>query len=345
MCSCWKSISCAFIVFIFLFFLFLALPFTTVVLSSSRIRLNETQLIVANQTLSYQQTGSSLLCSGIHVSEHIITYSDNSKGLNVSLFSVDREKANTVEVVIPSDVYDGVNRSIDSGSGEKEVRYLIPYNYYSFPVYLLEGSIITLECQIYGIKNGVSLFYALVHIFDSRDSAADYQLGKGSLERKTHTINVTQCVGSVCTFNYTVKKNSFYFPVLASKADFDFQITTNFSFHAIQYDSYANFNSSDVALVTKDTSQFIEFDKSKLILFYVHWPDPYETKISHLNIGCSPASFVLVPIIVGSTIPLILLLSIVLSCFTVMYFCRRRLPISRRIGATVNERTPLIQRP
>ncbi len=342
-CGCWRSIPTAVKIFSFLLILFVLIPCAAIGWTAAA-RVAETQLIVSNQTISYQQGGLSLICDGINVAEYILGYSDNSKGLNVSAFSVDRSQVKTENVVIPSTMYDGVNRSIDSGSGEKEVRYLVPYNYYFYPVYLLKGSTIVLESEIHGVEDGDAVGYVLVHIFSSHDSAVDFQLGKGSLKKNTYTMNITECVNTLCTHNYTVSENSFYFPVLASKADFNFIVTTNYTFHVIRYvNPYTHLNESDVKLVTKNISRFINFHKSKLMLFYVHPPTySYETKLGHLNFTCSAADEVLVPVIILSPLPLVVCVSLfILYCLKKFHYRRR----SKEGVAGLNERTPLIQKP
>ena len=343
-CGSWRRIPTNIKICSLLLFLSFAVLLVAAVWLAT-VHVAETKLIVANQTVSYQQSGYNYLCDVISIAQYIIDYSDNKKGLNVSAFLVDQEKVKTENVMIPSSTYDGTNIPIDSGTGEDEVHYLVPYNYYSYPVYLLKGSTITLECEMHGKEDGSILEYALVHIFDSRDSAVDFQLGKGKLKQKIYTINVTDCVHNVCIYYYTVDKNSFYFPVLASKADFNFYITTNFSFQAIHYvNPFSYLQTSDIALISINESQQIAFQKSKLMLLYVHPPAFfYETKLSHLNFTCLPATYVIVPIVIGSTVPFVISLLFSVA-FCLAKLCRKRKVVYGIKAPLLSEKTPLIQK-
>lgn len=334
--SCWNYFPTILKCWCLFFILSFAIP-SAVIPWIATVHVAETRLIVANQIISYEQSDfHGIICTGTNVVEYTVDTSDNSKGLNVSAFSVEQSEVKTEQVTIPSSEYPGVNRSIDSGSGEKEVRYLVPFNYYSYPVYLLNGSTIVLQSTIFGKDDGDTLNYALVHIFSSRIDAVNFQLGKGSPKQKPYTLNITDCVDIECTVNYTVSENAFYFPVFASKADFDFLVTTNFTFRVIRYVN--SFNASEAELVTKNVSRFLRFHKSRLTLLYVHPPAYfYEIKMSHLNFTCSAANEVMIPIFISSFLPLVV-------CVVILVAVYRKFRSRRTRGKGIlSERTPLIQ--
>lgn len=297
-----------------LFFLFICLlpPITPLVFRYFYTMSFSKQLIVAGQTTSFHPDCPVPWCKGMYVSETTIGFSDNPDGLSVSAFLVDNSNIITGNVtILPNTKYGEVNRSIDDGSDE---RYLIPLDYYGNPLYLLKGSTITLHTRIYIPVSADQLKFAFVYFFDSYDEAVKYEEGKASSKNLVHRINVTQCTEITCSYSYTVHKDSFYFFVLSSGAYSSFNITTNFTFNVLYYaNSYSH---SNVVNISVNESGYMDFDKSKTILFYTHPSSDNESLLlGHLNFELSRREVLQIPVIVVSIVPFTICLVVLLFRF------------------------------
>lgn len=296
------------------------------------------QLIVGNQITSFSPGWHVYFCKGVTFWEHIVGYSDNPNGLNVTAFLVDRSSVKIVNVTIPSDEYAGVNQTIREGKKHS----IIPFNYLNYPQNLLKGSTIILETKINLMNNGDTIHYASVLFFDSRDEAVKYQ-ATGSTRKNVHEIDVSNCAKSSCRHLFTVKKEGFYFFVLSSSVDATFDITTNFTFHASKYNnSYLHSNAIDVVNISLNETGFIPCHPSKEILIYTHQPYDLETvKVAHLDFKCRVNFSV--------PLPLVILLFALLANFfnlAVYCYCRVKSRKSRRSSVshtTSDERTPLLR--
>lgn len=281
------------------------------------------QLIAVGQTIVLQPGGYFHWCAGFLVSEHVVEYSDYHPGFDVSAFLVDSYAVKTESVTVRSDKYPGVNLPINY---DKQ-RYLIPLNYYSDPLYFLKGSTITVRSVISLPRvNANELSYALVYVFDSEKEAAKYEQGKTSAKKSVGYINVTDCVSSVCSLNYSVGENAFLFFVLSSDATTAFNITTNFTFQVLRFVyPFSHSHAWNVANISKNVSGFIPFMIGKLhkeILLHTNAPNSTEMscRLGHLNITCTPRQWFHASVIVVSLVPLLVYCVVLVGCC----FCTKK---------------------
>lgn len=290
----WKQASCchkALLPLTFaLFILFLATLSLLLCVASIRPSLNN-RLIVANQTISFKPGWYDLYCrSGTTVHENIIKFSDNPYGLNITGYLVESNEIERVNVTIPSEEYAGVDKQIERGFK----RSIIPNNYLNYPQNLLKGSTIILKTKINLKNDGILVHQAQIDYFESYEEARLYVENGGQPLKSVHTVNVTNCVNSSCSdpYPFSVHKESFYFFVLTSDVTSTFNITTNFTFHAILY---ANPNTHSGAInvthISKNTPGFIPFHTSKQVLLYAHFPESGKLNIAHLNFTMGRVSF------------------------------------------------------
>lgn len=322
LCSFWKCIPK---VKLALLVLFLLLPAISISCTAVFKLSLTNQLIAIDQTILLQPMGYHYWCKGFSVSEHVIGYSDNVDGFNVSAFLVDDSAVKIENYTVGSDRYPGVNRPID---GDKQ-RYKVPLNYYSDPLYLLKGSTMYLQSVIYLPKENANTVYsAIVHIFDSEEEADEFERGEISANNQVYYLNVTNCVRSVCTRHFTVAKNSFYFFVLSSDSTSAFNITTNFTFQVLRFVyPFSHSSASNVANVSKNASGFIPFHRHKQILLYTNKPNGTITsRLCHLNVTCVPRRWLQAGVIVLSFLPLTIytIIIIVLLCVhNIKHLCLR----------------------
>lgn len=336
----WKIIPCYIIIAIIIlsFCSLLCLAF------SISLRFNNTslnnQLIVSNQTISFDPGWHIPFCNGVYIEENVISYSDNRDGLTVTGYSVDNP--NVENVTIPSTEYRGWNQSIEDGSRH----YPIPLNYFSYPLYLLKNSIIFLQAKIDLLESKADKINSVVvHFFDSREEAARFQL-TGSYKKSScvHQVDITECIHMTCTYNITVTKDSFYFFMLNSSADSEYLVTTNFTFHVVRY-AYPFPAHSNVTQIDLNTTGFIPFHSTKKILLFTHPPpDRGGIKIGHLNFTTHTSFSKPLSVIALILSPLMFLISFVIILGLVLYCCRkiRRRPNSVELEAQVGERAPLL---
>lgn len=253
-----------------LFLFLLALP--VIISCVARIRYSDmNQLIAVGQTIVLQPKGYFYWYDGFLVSEHIVEYSDYKPGFTVSAYLVDSHTIETesIYITVGSDKYPGVNRSI----GYDKQRYLVPLDYYSDPIYFLKGSIITLQSVInFPRADSNDLSYAIVYIFDSEVEAVRYEKSKISSKKSVGYINVANCVSRICSYNYTVRENSFLFFVLSSDSTTEFDITTNFTFQVLRYIyPFSHSHARNVANISKNESGFIPFKElHKVVLLHTN---------------------------------------------------------------------------
>lgn len=310
------------------------------------------QLIAIGQTILLQPHGFYFYwCDGFMVSEHV-KFSDYPPGVTVSayLVDVDSNAIKTESITIGSDKYPGVNQTI---SYDKQ-RYLIPFNYYSDPLYFLKGSTITLQSVIsLPRKYANELSYAIVYIFDSEDEAVKFEGNMRMPAKKSiGHINVTDCVSSICSLNYTVTENSFLFFVLSSDCTTAFDITTNFTFQVLRFVyPFSHSHAWNVANISKNASGFIPFVISELhkeILFYTNTPNTSEIgfRLGHLNVTCTPRKWFHASLIVISSMPLLISSIVLTTCYfrtKIVLRCRQFAQILKRQQDTLDANTPLLR--
>ena len=267
------------------------------------------QLIVVEQTTPFQIGTFSRMswCDGVLASEYTVEFSDFVPGFNISVYLVSDSDIKTENITIPSSEYPYVEEHIDFSNDEEH--YLLPLNYYQNPPFLLDGSVMKLRCTIDMPNSADDLSYAVIYFFNSMDDAVAYQQWKGS-SKPVHSINVTECAKETCTKSYDVIKKSFYFPVLSTKADSEYQITVNFTFDVKRYVNPSTLPSAvNVANFSKSSSGEIPFHDSKAVLLYAHPPNAtaYE-RLAHLHFSCVPHYTVQVPVyLVGIVLEAVLL--------------------------------------
>lgn len=252
------------------------------------------QLVAVEQTIPFQLSSFSTWCGAISATEYTVDFSDFDPGFEISAYLVGTTALKTEHITIPSSKYPYIDEPIEPD----EQRYLLPINYYADPPYLLGGSIVSLRLKIDMPESVDALSYAVVNIFISRDEAVKYEQGKLSTKSQFDFINVTECAKSVCTNNYTIVEDSFYFFVFSSKADSDFLITANFTFEVFRYVDPSTLPSAlNVANISKNFSGSIPFHPSKTVLLYVNPPNvsAYE-RLAHVNFTCLPRYELQVPV-------------------------------------------------
>ncbi len=137
--------------------------------------------IAANHTISFQPGWSHIWFSGVYVSEHIVNFSDNHNGLDITAFLVDSSATVPGNRTVNLDEF--ANQSIP-GYSDQERRTLIPVNYYNHePMYLLQRSTITLYFLASMPFSSDDLLSAFVYIFSSHEDALNYyNRGKDALK-------------------------------------------------------------------------------------------------------------------------------------------------------------------
>ena len=283
----------------------------------------------------------------MYISEDYVWYSDNPEGLNITVFLVDRSKVNRIRVPVNSDKYD-VNKTVTSNSFSIEERVPVPQNYFnSDPMYLVEGSIITLDCYIKLHTTTGKLITAKVYVFTSHNKSLEYADHHEELGDDIYHFDVTDCVLKYCKQEYTVKEESFYFFVLTTRASSSLDATTKFSFQAIQYaNSSLQPGSLVVATISANESAFVPLHCSKLILMDVQLPENYYSggRIGHLNFNSHKSTLIGISVIVGFTLSPAILTWV----FVGMIFCCRccyrkaRLNCRRRTEGRSDETVSLL---
>ena len=300
------------------------------------------QLIAVNETIPFQLQHFKTWCGGALAKEYVGGPADFPPGFDISAYLVDGLALKTEHYEIPSTRYPYINETIDFSNNEDH--YLLPINYYQSPPYLLEGSVVSLQCKINMPDSIDKLSYAVIHFFDSVDDAVKYQHSGKFSKSPVHSIAITDCATATCTVNYTITKNSFYFPVLSTKANSEYQITVNFTFDVYSYVDPSTLPSAvNVANFSKNSSGEIPLHHSKVILLYAHPPNAtaYE-RLAHLHFSCVPHYAVQVPVYLA----LFLLEAVMVG----VYCCwcinkhkkRRRQSTDTEIPPTMCETTPLL---
>ena len=346
-CSCWKINSNLFKV-VAPFVIALLLAFAVLFLGLHFPRPLSNELIVVEQTIPFQLKSFSTWCGGASALEYTVEPTDFISGFDISAYSVDSLAIKTEHYLILSTRYPYINETIEFH--DVEDHYFLPINYYMNPPYLLEGSVVSLRCKIDLPENVDVVYYAIIHFFDSMDDAVKYQQHGVSNKPPVHSINITDCAAAICTKNYTIAKNSFYFPVLSSKSDSSYQVTINFTFEVYSYVDPSTLPSAvNVANFSKNSSGKIPLHHSKVILLYAHPPNAtaYE-RLAHLHFSCVPHYALQVPLY--SVFFLSELAVLGLYCFCWCRKCRRNRhrPADAEILRTIinetdpDERTPLL---
>jgi hypothetical protein len=299
------------------------------------------QLIAVEQTIPFQLNAFSAWCDGALAEEYTEYASDFMPGFEISAYFVDDSALKTNRSTIPSRKYPYINESI----GFNEGRYLMPVNYYGNPPYLLEGSIISLECKIYVPESVDDISYAIVHFFDSRDKAVSYQQWEGS-SVPIYSIDVKDCVKAICAKKYNITKSSFYFPVFSTKADSKYHITVNFAFEVIYYIDPSNLPSAvNFANISKNSSARIPFRPSKVLLLYAHPPSDNDyRRLAHVKFSCVRHYAVIVPVLV--VLVILEAAGLVAYFYCCIYVKNRKKnysqPRETEIPQTLSEDAPLI---
>ena len=273
------------------------------------------QLIAVEQAIPFQLKSFSTLrwCSGVSVLEYTVEPTDFFPGFDIAVYLVDTLNLKTEHNIIPSTRYPYINETI--GYKNNKDYYLLPNNYYQNPPYLLDSSVVSLRCKIDLPQTINNLSYAIIHFFDSIEDATRYQHGASS-KSPVHSINIIDCVAAICTKNYTIAKNSFYFPVLTTKSDSTYQITVNFTFEVYSYVDPSTLPSAvNVANFSKNSSGEIPLHNSKVVLLYAHPPNAtaYE-RLAHLHVSCVSNYVVRVPVYLVFSILVVLLLQLYCGC-------------------------------
>ena len=289
--------------------------------------------IGADNTVAFQSPWSQHYFDGFYVSQPF------SK-LNITIFSVEHSSVNTSIVFVNSSRYDN-NQSVSRGGDPRESRVPVPLDYSDrFPMYLGNTSIITLDFLVSMPFPEDEFDYARVYICTSHNKSEEYASFEIETIGDAPYFDVTDCIqNKYCLYNYTVKKDAFYFFIFVCRASArKFNITTKFSFEAVQYlNSYSDSNSFILANISTDELYFIPFDRSRQIFMYAHIPLEYpigET-IAYLNFTARMNTFVL-----GGVVLVSLVLLSPLFCL----FCCRFCPLKCRDKAREreNERQCLI---
>ena len=296
------------------------------------------QLIAVEKAVPFQLKRFSILrwCSGVSVLEYTVEPTDFFPGFDVAVYLVDTLNLKPEHNTIPSTRYPYTDETIGYNSKD---RYLLPNNYYQNPPYLLDTSVVSLRCKIDLPQTINNLSYANIHFFDSIGDATKYQHGASS-KSPVHSISITDCVAAICTKNYTIAKNSFYFPVLSTKSSDSttYQITVNFTFEVYSYVDPSTLPSAvNVANFSKKSSGEIPLHHSKVILLYAHPPNAtaYE-RLAHLHFSCVPHYAVRVPVY----LVLFLLGAVVVGLYC--YYFNRKWRRNCLQPADAGERTSLI---
>lgn len=312
--TCWKH-RCRITIVALLLFL-LVFPAISIYCSSALQFSLTNQTIAIGQTIILQPMGYLNWCKGISVSQHTIKSSDYYPGFLVSAYLVDSSSVKTESYVVDSASgrYPGTNQTIDYG----KQRYLEPLDYYSDPLYFLKGSTIILESVIHLPKEAANtLSSAIVYLFDSKKVAVNYQKeDASSVQKQVHHMNITDCINNVCTRNYTVEKNSFYFFVLYSESTSGFMITLNFTFQVLRFvHPSLHYGAWNVANISKNAPGFIPFQEDKDILLYPNAPNDTDARrLSHLNATCVPRYWLHAVVFIISCMPLTVYLLVLLLC-------------------------------
>lgn len=252
------------------------------------------QLIVANHTIHlpffFPSRSQAIWFKGITISEYNLSISDNVNGIPVSTLLIDPSNLITQNTTVVFDLEK--NRTISS-----EQRSFIPLNYLENPTFCFKGSSIETVFKINRISpRSDNVEFAFVYFFIWRGEA-DIDV---PLDSAVHRVNITSAVNKFVTDIFNVVEDSYYYFILHSKSDADYDFTSKFIFHVLSYVlNWENiYNSSTTeTTITRNHSVFVPFNSNRVLFLYAHLVSEDEQPQIHLHLSYSPCLKVQISVI------------------------------------------------